>query len=350
MKVKNMIYSLFNNKALLLFFFIGIAIDGLAQNLTYIKPGDLWPDNNGNHINAHGGGIIKLRDTYYWYGQEHKQEPNSDYRYVSCYTSKDLLNWNYKGSVLSMKTPDSALTNWVLERPKVFYNEKTRKFVMYMHIDGETAGMGDYSYAKVGIAVSDNATGPFVFVRYFRPFGRESRDIGQFIDDDGKAYLIFEDRRAEGFHIAKLSADYMDLAEDVCLVKSPLEGGAIVHYKGLYYAIGSALTGWTPNSNKYATATSLKGPWSEFKDIAPPETNTYNSQSTLMLKVVGKKTTSVIFLADQWKQYALWDSKYVWMPVNIGDGKLWIPEPKPWKINVSTGEVKFMNHNLPKYK
>ena len=25
-----------------------------------IKPGALWPDNNGNHVEAHGGGIIKV--------------------------------------------------------------------------------------------------------------------------------------------------------------------------------------------------------------------------------------------------------------------------------------------------
>ena len=35
-----------------------------------------------------------------------------------------------------------------------------------------------------------------------------------------------------------------------------MEGGAIVHYKGLYYSIGSALTGWKANPNKYAVASS----------------------------------------------------------------------------------------------
>jgi len=41
----------------------------------------------------------------------------------------------------------------------------------------------------VGIAVSDNPAGPFKYVKSFRPLGHESRDIGQFIDDDGAAYL-----------------------------------------------------------------------------------------------------------------------------------------------------------------
>ena len=64
------------------------------------------------------------------------------------------------------------------------------------------------------------------------------------------------------------------MVEDTCLIKMAMEGGAPVHYKGLYYAIGSHLTGWNANPNLYATAKSLAGPWSAFKDICPPEKNT----------------------------------------------------------------------------
>jgi hypothetical protein len=121
-----------------------------------------------------------------------------------------------------------------------------------------------------------------------------------------------------------------------------MEGGAVVHYGGLYYAIGSQLTGWNPNPNKYATARFLEGPWSEFKDIAPPETNTYGSQSTMMLKVVGKKATTVIFMGDIWKPDTQWDSRYLWMPLEIGDGKLWLPAPKPWSIDVKSGVARIL--------
>jgi hypothetical protein len=315
-----------------------------AQKQAFIFPGAIWPDNRGKHINAHGGGIIKIKDVYYWYGEQREEISEPEYRYVSCYTSKDLINWKFRGTVFKTKTPDTALKNWVLERPKVYYNQKTKKYVMYCHVDGALTGQpGGYSFASVGVAISDKPTGPFSFVRCFRPLGHISRDIGQFIDDDGSAYLIFEDRPSQGFHIARLSDDYLDVKEEVSFIKSPLEGGAIVNYKGLYYAIGSELSGWSPNPNKYATAKSLYGPWSAFKDIAPPEKNTYDSQSTLMLKVTGSKTTSVIFMADQWKPDSHWDSRYLWMPLEIGNGKLWLPEPRPWTINVKTGEVSFIN-------
>lgn len=300
---------------------------------TTIRPGERWPDNNGNHIQAHGGGIIKLGKIYYWYGEERSQGLDSNQRYVSCYSSKDLVSWIFRGDVVKMSDPDSLGAGWVLERPKVFYNQKTKKYVMYMHIDNRS-----YKVAQVAIAVSDKPDGEFRFVKRFRPLGHESRDIGQFIDDDGTAYLVFEDRPF-GFRIAKLSDDYMNIEKQMCLIPAHMEGGAIVHYKGLYYSIGSALTGWNPNPNKYSTAVSLEGPWSEFKDVAPPETKTYGSQSTMLIKVVGEKATTIIFMGDIWKPKTQWDSRYLWMPLEIGDGKLWLPEPKPWQLNMKTGEA-----------
>ncbi len=327
--------------------FAAICMLASAQKQKAIQPGETWPDNNSNHIQAHGGGIIRLDKTYYWYGEERRQGLDTNYRYVSCYSSNDLINWKFTGDAIQLAKPDTMLAGnrWVLERPKVFYNAKNKQYVMYMHIDGGIKGISRnawaYDYARVGVAVSDKPTGPFKLIRTFRPLGKESRDIGQFIDDDGSAYLIFECRPTKGFYIAKLSGDYLDVEKEVSFIHLPLEGGAVVHYKGLYYAVGSALTGWSPNPNKVATAPSLSGPWSEFVDIAPPATKTYSSQSTMFIKVNGTKDTTVIFMGDRWKPGALWDSRYIWMPVQIGDGKLWVPEPKPWAINVKTGEWKY---------
>jgi hypothetical protein len=308
-----------------------------------IRPGEIWPDDRGKHIQAHGGGIIKLGDTWYWFGEDRSLGNDRTKRYVACYSSTDLVNWKFRNQVLKTGDTEDFGPRGLLERPKVFYNAKTKKFVMYMHIDGPTRRddpkASRYALARVGVAICDTVDGDYKYVRSFRPLGKESRDIGQFIDDDGSAYLIFESRPTKGFCIAKLSDDYLNVEEEVCFIQAPLEGGALVNYKGLYYMIGSALTGWNPNANKYATASKLEGPWSEFKDIAPPETNTYGSQSTMLLKVAGSKTTSVIFMGDMWRPKTHWDGRYLWMPLEIGDGKLRLPEPKPWRINVNTGEV-----------
>jgi hypothetical protein len=312
------------------FFSLGIAF--AAQQT--IRPGEVWLDHRGQHIQAHGGGILKLAGTYYWFGEDRGQGLDPAKRYVSCYSSKDLAHWTLRNQVLQLGDPENLGPQRVVERPKVFYNAKTKKFVMYLHIDD-----GAYKLARVGVAVSDTVDGNYQYLKSFRPLGQESRDIGQFIDDDGTAYLIFEDRPTHGFHIAQLSDDYLTVEKETSFIKAPLEGGAVVHHKGLYYAIGSALTGWAPNPNKYATAPSLEGPWSDFKDIAPPATNTYGSQSTMMLKVVGTKTTTVIFMGDMWKPKTQWDSRYLWMPLEIGGGKLWLPAPAEWTLDVETGEA-----------
>jgi hypothetical protein len=312
---------------------LALTISSAFANEPSIKPGEIWPDDRGQHIQAHGGGIIKLDDTYYWFGEDRTPGLDRSRKYVACYSSIDLMRWTFRNQVLKQDDPENLGPGFVLERPKVFHNPKTKKFVMYMHLDDR-----QYKVARVAIATCDKVDGDYQYLKSFRPLDHESRDIGQFIDDDGTGYLIFEDRPF-GFRIAKLAEDYLSLEKQMCLIPMHMEGGAVVHYQGLYYAIGSALTGWKPNPNKYATAKTLEGPWSEFKDIAPPETNTYQSQSTMMLKVVGSTKTTVIYMGDQWRPRALNDSRYLWMPMQIGDGKLWLPEPKEWTIDVKTGET-----------
>jgi hypothetical protein len=101
----------------------------------------------------------------------------------------------------------------------------------------------------------------------------------------------------------------------------------------------SYLTGWRPKPNEYATAPSLSGAWTAFKDIVPPEANTYRSQSTMRLKIVGSKKTSVVYMGDIWRPKTLWDSRYLWMPLEIGNGSLRLPAPHNWTLNVKTGET-----------
>lgn len=307
-----------------------------------INPGELWPDDRGQHIQAHGGGIIKHEGLYYWFGEQRGQDLPRGTRAVSCYSSPDLVHWTFRKNVLTMTPADRPAdlpgTGIVLERPKVFYNAKTKRFVMYVHLDDAA-----YRAAEVGVATSETVDGDYKLIKHFRPLGQQSRDIGQFIDDDGTPYLIFEDR-PNGWHIATLSDDYLSVEKDVHLFPEHMEGGALVHLDGLYYAIGSHLTGWAANPNLYATATSLEGPWSEFRDIAPPQTKTYGSQSTMLIKVAGTRATTVVFMGDIWRPRTQWDSRYLWMPLEIGNGKLVLPEPRRWTLDLTTGEAVIDEH------
>jgi hypothetical protein len=313
-----------------------------GADLPVIRPGDVWPDDRGEHVQAHGGGILQYDGVYYWFGEDRTRTNTRVKRFVACYSSTNLAQWTFRGQVVQQIDPDNLGRGWVLERPKVYHNQKTGKFVMYAHLDSP-----NYTLASVAVFTCDTVDGNYQYLKHFRPLNHESRDIGQFIDDDGTAYLIFEDRPF-GFRIAKLSDDYLTVEKEVCLIPEHLEGGALVHYQGLYYVIGSHLTGWDPNPNVYATAKSLAGPWSEFKNIAPPETRTYGCQSTMMLKVTGTKNTTVIFMGDIWRPAAQWDSRYLWMPLEIGGGKLSLPEPKPWTLDLGTGETAVIESPVPK--
>lgn len=308
-----------------------------VSNPQPITPGEIWPDDRGKHIQAHGGGIIKVGDTYYWFGEDRSQDNPPGIPVVACYASKDLAHWQFRNQVEKADDPAHLGPGWLLERPKVFYNAGTKRYVMYVHIDDK-----DYRLANVGVFICNTIDGDYQFVKNFRPLNHESRDIGQFIDDDGSAYLISEGRPL-GFHIYKLSDDFMSIDRDMHLFPKEqggnLEGGALVHYNGLYYVVGSHMTGWNPNPNVYATASNLEGPWSEFKDIAPPEKKTYGSQSTFLLKVTGSKTTSVIFMGDWWKPSAQWDSRYLWMPLEINGNEMKLPPPQTWQFNAKTGEA-----------
>lgn len=82
-----------------------------AQKNEFFRPKEVWNDTEGNPINAHGGGILYHKGTYYWYG-EYKvgktvlpsdatwERYRTDVTGVSCYSSKDLLNWKFEGVAL----------------------------------------------------------------------------------------------------------------------------------------------------------------------------------------------------------------------------------------------------------
>lgn len=312
----------------------------------FIVSGLPWLDDRRRPIQAHGGAVIHHHGAWWWFGEDRSPENQSAHRCVACYRSTDLVHWTFRGQVLRLADPENLGAEWVLERPKVYPSAVDGRFVMYFHLDGRIPGHASrYSVARVGVAVADAVDGEYRYVRSFRPLGQESRDIGQFIDDDGEAYLIFESRPTNGFFIARLTRDRLHLAAQVAFVAAPIEGGAIVRYGGLYYCIGSHLTGWWPNANKYLTAERLEGPWSEPRDFAPPETATFGSQSTNLLKVVGSRQTTVIYLGDVWRPYELHDSRYLWHPLEIGGGQLqlkprgWLPGS--WRIDVQTGEITY---------
>ncbi|KAB5575273.1 glycosyl hydrolase family 43 protein [Coniochaeta sp. 2T2.1] len=295
-----------------------------------IVPGGTWTASDSTHLNAHGGGIIALNGTYYLIGEDKSQ--GSAFLNVNCYSSKDLVRWQYEGALLSRTGSSGDLgPNRIIERPKVVYNDKTGKFVMWMHVDSS-----DYKDARVGVAVGDSVCGRYSYIKSFRPLGFQSRDMGLFKDDDGSAYLLTEDRE-NGLRINKLTADYLDLSgtSSTYLWKDHLESPTLIKLQGRYYVFGSHLTGWDTNDNVYSTSTSLTSGWSSWQTFADVGSHTYNSQTTYIL-AYGGSAGNVMYMGDRWVSKNLQASTYVWLPLTVSGGKVSMKNYVSWVPNLDT--------------
>jgi beta-xylosidase len=323
-------------------FFSNMAV---AQQQQSIVQAEVWKDTDGNPVNAHGGGMLYYHNTYYWFGEIKKGNtwlvPNQsweDYRVpaggISCYSSADLINWQYRGVALAPLTGDPSHdldTGKVIERPKVVYNKKTKKFVMWMHVDAR-----DYSYSHSGVAVSDKPEGPFKYLGSVQPNGSMARDMTIFQDNDGKAYHIFSSENNATMHVCLLSDDYLShtKTEKRIFIGSSREAPAMFKHNGKYYLITSGCTGWSPNPAVCAVADNPLGPWKENNNpcTGPDADSTFHAQSTFVLPVQGKKD-AFIFMADKWNKTNLEDSRYIWLPLIFREGKPVIPWFERWNIS-----------------
>ena len=302
--------------------------------------GEVLKDVDGNAINAHGAGIMYYNGIYYMFGEIKKGKtwlvPGQDwedYRVaaggVSCYSSADLHRWKYEGIALAPTTGDASYdldTGRVIERPKVVYNNNTRKFVMWMHVD-----KNDYSYSQAGVAISETPTGPYEYLGSIKPNGQMARDMTLFKDDDGKAYLVYSSENNNTMHVCVLRDDYLSPSKTFTriLENQRREAPAMFKSKGKYFLITSACTGWSPNAASYAVAGNPLGPWKQLDNpcIGPGADSTFGSQSTFVLPLVDEPG-HFIFVADRWNKRDLAKSRYIWLPFIVNKGRPVIAWPK----------------------
>mgnify|MGYP000095721855 CR=1 FL=1 len=361
------------------------------EQTAYFNPGKIWRDNNGVHINAHGGGVLHHKGQYYWFG-EHKiegLEGNKAHVGVHVYSSDNLTNWQDAGIALKVSSdPRSDIVKGsIIERPKVIYNQKTGKFVMWFHL--ELKGQG-YKAARTGVAIADKATGPYRFIKSLRPnantyplniseaekqavafllqgkklpktlvskienlselkvFARDfaggqmARDMTVYVDKDGKAYQIYSSEENRTLHISLLSDDYLSHTGTYIRVhpSGRNEAPAIAYHNGTYYLLTSGLSGWRPNPARQYAAKEIMGPWEKLNnptigvnpqnDFGPEKT--FGGQSTFLLE---RQNMPGQFIAmfDMWRPKNAIDGRYIWLPVEFVDGGMRITWQDSWQLS-----------------
>jgi len=358
----------------------------LGTNRSF-RPGELWLDDRGVHINAHGGGILLHNETYFWFG-EHKiagEAGNLAHVGVHVYSSRDLYNWKDEGIALAVSDdPQSPIMRGcILERPKVVFNTRRNKFVMWFHLEPKGAG---YTGSLSGAAVADKVTGPYQFLRSFRPNagvwpenvpaetkrplaaeelarldkmelggaprpyypkqllfrrdfagGQMARDMTLFVDDNGSAYHIYASEGNGTLHISQLTDDFLSPAGKFIRVLPGRfnEAPAMLKWRGPYFLFASDCTGWSPNPARLLAADSIFGNWEELGNpclgTGAQITNTFESQPTFILPVQGKPE-AFIFMADRWNPQNAIDGRYVWLPVEFYHGVPMIAWHDEWNL------------------
>ena len=330
-----------------------------------IASGKVWRDTDGNVINAHGGGILFHEGKYYWFGEHRPASGFVTEKGINCYSSTDLYNWKSEGIALAVSEEEGhdIEKGCIMERPKVIYNAKTGKFVMWLHLELKGQGYGPARAA----AVSDSPAGPYRFIRSGRvnpgayPLnmtrkerkmkwnpeeykewwtpkwyeaiakgmfvkrdlkdGQMSRDMTLFVDDDGKAYHIYSSEDNLTLQIAELADDYLSHTGKYIRIfpGGHNEAPAIFKKEGTYWMITSGCTGWDPNKARLLTADSMLGEWKQLPNpcVGEDADKTFGGQSTYILPLPEKG--QFVFMADMWRPKSLADSRYIWLPVQFDD-------------------------------
>jgi len=306
------------------------------------KPGAIWPDHNGVHINAHGGGFLTHQGITYWYGEHKVSGDAGNYAQVGihCYSSENLYDWRDEGIAFPVaEEPGHPVERGcILERPKVLHNSETGKFVMWSHLEEKGKG---YLSAQVAVAIADKPIGPFRFVDSFRPDGEMSRDMTLFLDDDGKAYQLRASEDNATLHISRLTRDFLQTTGEFSrhFENTYLEAPAVIKHEGIYHLLGSYCTGWAPNALRHAVAERIEGPWKELKNpcLGSGNGTSFDSQPTFLLRSPDSQT--IVYVADRWRPKNAIDGRYVWLPLEFEGEECQLKWKDSWTLEPASSDA-----------
>jgi hypothetical protein len=330
----------------------GAGLAWAAVRNAEFRPGQPWLDADGVHINAHGFCVSKVGDDYYWYGSHKipgRTESQKNEAGVRCYVSKDLLNWENRGLVFSVTAegqhPEVSEAG-ILDRPKVIFNQTTRRYVMYFKLyPAKAAGdMVGTDVAFVGVASASEPLGPFKYEGKFTGAGSPSGsgDFAIFQDEDGAAYHVAVRKPDKALVCGRLTRDGLRPEGEYRVMQGithATEAPALFRRNGKIYLLGSGSTGWNPNPARMFVADQVFGPYQSLGNPCQgqnphnglgPE-KCFGGQSTFVMPVPGNPN-QWIAMFDIWNPKDPVQAGYLWLPLEFENEKPVIRWQSEWKL------------------
>ncbi len=253
--------------------------------MTYINP--VWPGYFADPfvLRTKGG----AGDEYWAYGTG----PGTDGKEIPVLHSKNLIDWESKGSAL---IPPEHLVGGAFWAPEVA--EKDGTFYLYYSAEAK----GSDAFQRLRVAVSNNPAGPFVDSgKMLLPDCGFSIDASPFRDPkDGQWYLYFatdfveQEPTGTGLAVVRLADDLISVIGDVVPVLRAsadwqiyerdrnykgriwpkwncVEGPAVIFHDGRYYCFYSGGAWHTEHYGLgFAVADHPLGPWKDDAAVRGP--------------------------------------------------------------------------------
>jgi len=338
----------------------------LAQNKN-IKNDQFWDTVDGQPIYSQGGGVFTFTDPktgtekYYWYGAYYAEAeiyrndpsltpPKDNFVAVTCYTSTDLVNWEFEDYVLKRAEIDQHYNNttrWMGRLGVVFVKEMDQ-YAMFIQHDSQLL-----------VLLADSPAGPFKWHhrKNMEPIIGTSNTGDQtvFTDEDtGISYLVYSHGRGRArIYISEIGVKdgKVDLLDSKQVFQGAgREGNTMVKYRGKYYIFASNLYGWDSSYAYYMVADDVRGPYLPANNmlITPGSMDDYAhvTQTGFFIKVKGSEQETVIYCGDRWANFAGNGLGYnQWVPMSFEGETPHFNSLHSWNLDEETGRWEVAKDN-----
>lgn len=296
----------------------------LAQDRYYEVRNDCFRyTTEGKPMYTQGGGIFRFADpdtgemTYYWYGCHYKEaelyreDPRRKYSRctfvsVSCYSSKDMLNWHEEADVLTENDVNDR--GW-LGRLGVGYLKSIRKYVLMIQHN-----------SSVMMCTSDSPKGPFKQYRHLDMTSRcgtpSSGDQTLFIDPETQTpYLVYSNAHGRNrTYISEIGID--EKTDSITLLTcqevykgASREGNCMFKHNGRYYLYASNIFGWDCSYAYYLMSDNIYGPYLPNNEMLVTKgceaDFAHVTQTGFFANMQGKDGKElVMYYGDRWADFA----------------------------------------------